>query len=75
MADMKLDIAFWNYGRTCALADGTVKIEGVDAHFRSARIVPEIFECMVKDRAYDVSELGLTYFIRAMDGVNCNISA
>ncbi|HWS96043.1 MAG TPA: hypothetical protein VN620_06145 [Candidatus Methylomirabilis sp.] len=64
MPDRKLDIAFWNYDRTRLLADGTVKIEGVDAAFHSARIVPEIFKAMIKDRAYDVSELGMTYFLR-----------
>lgn len=64
----KLDIAFWDYDRTRLLADGTVKIEGVDASFHSARIVPEIFEAMVRRRAYDVSELGMTYFLRTFDG-------
>ena len=64
MADRKLDIAFWNYDRTRLLADGTVKIAGVDAAFHSARIVPEIFEGMIRQRAYDVSELGMTYFLR-----------
>jgi hypothetical protein len=64
MPDRKLDIAFWNYDRTRLLADGTVKIEGVDAAFHSARIVPEIFKAMIKARAYDVSELGMTYFLR-----------
>jgi len=46
------------------LADGTVKINGVDAAFHSARIVPEIFEAMIRQQAYDVSELGMTYFLR-----------
>ena len=64
MPERKLDIAFWNYDRTRPLADGTIKIEGVDATFHSARIVPEIFKAMIKDRAYDVSELGMTYFLR-----------
>ena len=64
MPDRKLDIAFWNYDRTRLLADGTVKIEGVDAAFHSVGIVPEIFKAMIKDRAYDVSELGMTYFLR-----------
>jgi len=63
----KLDIAFWNYDRTKLLADGTVKIDGVDASFHGARIVPEIFEAMVRRRAYDVSELGMTYFLRTFD--------
>ena len=67
MADTKLDLAFWNYDRTSALANGTVRIKGVDSTFHSAKIVTEIFEAMVKDRAFDVSELGLTYFLRAIE--------
>ena len=67
MPDSKLDIAFWDYDRTQALRDGSVKIDGVDATYHSGRIVTEIFEAMVKDRAYDVSELGLSYFLRTMD--------
>lgn len=63
----KLDIAFWDYDRTQALRNGSVTIEGVDATFHSGRIVTEIFEAMVKDRAYDISELGLSYFLRTMD--------
>ncbi len=67
MSDRKLDIAFWNYDRTRLLSDGSVRIEGVEARFHSARIVPEIFEHMIRDRAYDVSELGMTYFLRTFD--------
>ncbi len=67
MTDEKLDIAFWNYDRTRALADGSVKIEGAAARFHTARIIPEIFGNMIRDRAYDVSELGLTYLLRTMD--------
>ncbi|MBV8098872.1 MAG: 4,5-dihydroxyphthalate decarboxylase [Verrucomicrobia bacterium] len=63
----KLNIAFWNYDRTSRLADGTVKIDGVDATFHSARIVPEIFEAMIRQQAYDCSELGMTYFLRTFD--------
>lgn len=43
MPDCKLDIAFSNYDRTQMLADGDVKIEGVDPTFHSAVIVPQIF--------------------------------
>ena len=63
MADLKLEIAFWDYDRTRALADGTVKIPGVAASFHSAPIVTEIFEGVVKGR-FHVSELGMTYFLR-----------
>ena len=67
MSLQKLDIAFWNYDRTRALADGTVKIDGVDASFHSSRIVTEIFEQMIRQRSHDVSELGLTYYLRTLD--------
>jgi hypothetical protein len=63
----QLDIAFWNYDRIRALRDGDIRIDGVDAFFHSGRIVVDIFEQMVKNRAYDVSELGFTYFLRTMD--------
>ena len=64
MSGRPLDIAFWNYDRTRALSDGRVRIEGVEARYHTARIVPLIFEAMIRQRAYDVSELGLTYFLR-----------
>ena len=67
MGDLKLAIGFGEYDRTRVLADGTVKIEGVDATYDSNRIVTEIFAGMVRDRAYDVAELGLSYFLRTMD--------
>ena len=67
MSNLKLDIAFWDYDRTRALADGTVKIDGVDASFHSARIVTEIFEGMIRQRKFGVSELGMTYFLRTID--------
>ena len=41
MTNRKLNIAFWNYDRTRLLANGTVKINGVDATFHSGRIVPD----------------------------------
>jgi hypothetical protein len=44
-----------------------VKIDGVDATFHNGRIVTDVFEAMVKDRAYDVSDLGMSYFLRTMD--------
>ena len=67
MANLKLDIAFWDYDRTRALADGSIKIPGVDATFHSAPIVTEIFEGAVRGK-FNVSELGMTYFLRTFDG-------
>jgi hypothetical protein len=67
MSGFPLDIAFMNYDRARPLSDGTVTIDGVDARFHSARIVPEIFQKMIAGSAYDVSELGMTYFLRTID--------
>lgn len=67
MNNPKLKVAFANYDRTRALTDGTVKIDGVEASFESARIVTEIFERMIRRREFDVSELGMTYFLRTLD--------
>ena len=67
MANAKLDVAFWDYDRTRPLADGTVKIEGADAAYHSAPIVTEIFEAMIRERKFDVAELGMTYFLRTFE--------
>jgi hypothetical protein len=67
MPNPKLEIAFGEYDRTRVLADGTVKMKGIDATYHSNRIVTEVFAGMIRDRAYDVSEVGLSYFLRTMD--------
>jgi len=63
MQNTKIDVAFWDYDRTRALASGKVSFAGVDATFHSAPIVPIIFEGMVHGK-FDVSEMGMTYFLR-----------
>jgi hypothetical protein len=67
MSDLKLNFAYWNYDRTRALTDGTVKIDGVDLAYASDAIVSDIFERMVRRREFDVSELGLTFYLRTLD--------
>jgi 4,5-dihydroxyphthalate decarboxylase len=67
MADLDLKVGFWKYDHVRALFDGEVTIDGVDAHFESAPIVSDIFERMVRDRGYDVSELGLTFYLRTLE--------
>jgi hypothetical protein len=75
MTQVPLDIAFWNYDRVQPLTTGAIVIEGVDARFHTARIVTEIFEGMLRRRAYDVSELGLTYLLRTLDSGNADYVA
>ncbi len=67
MSDLKLRVGSYNYDHTRSLFDGTTRIDGVDAGFESAPIVSEIFERMVRQREFDVSELGLTYYLRTLD--------
>ncbi len=67
MRGMKLDIAFGDYDRTRGLADGTVAIDGVEARCHGAPIVTEIFERMVRRRAFHVAELGLTFLLRTAE--------
>jgi hypothetical protein len=75
MTQVPLDIAFWNYDRVQPLTTGTVSIDEVDARFHTARVVTEIFEGMLRQRAYDVSELGLTYLLRTLDSGNAGYVA
>ena len=67
MAALKLNVAYWNYDRTRALTDGSVRIDGVDLNYRSDVIVSDIFERMVRNREFDVSELGMTFYLRTLD--------
>lgn len=67
MSDLKLKIGCSNYDHTRALFDGAVKIDSVDASLEGARIVSDIFERMVRHRAYDISELGLTFYLRTLE--------
>lgn len=67
MNRLPLNVAFWNYDRVQALVTGAIEIDGVQPTFHTARIVTEIFKGMLADRTYDVSELGMTYLLRAID--------
>lgn len=67
MNKLKLKVGCWPYDRTRALHDGTVKFEGVDASFESGRLVSDIFQKMLREQAFDVSELGLTFYLRTLE--------
>ena len=67
MSNLKLDIAFADYDRTRALADGTIPIPGIDPTYHTAPIVTQIFEGIIRGQ-FQVSELGLTYFLRTFQG-------
>ncbi|HXQ51600.1 MAG TPA: hypothetical protein VN802_10945 [Stellaceae bacterium] len=67
MANLKLTLACWNYDRTRALMDGSVRAEGIDLTVQSAQQVGEIMERTIKTRDFDVAELGLTYYLRSLE--------
>ncbi|MGW3149514.1 4,5-dihydroxyphthalate decarboxylase [Streptomyces sp. NPDC001177] len=67
MSPIRLKVGCWQYDHTRALFDGRAAIEGVVATFESGGIVSDIFEGMVRDHAYDVAELGLTFYLRTLD--------
>ena len=67
MDDPELRIGLFPYDHVRALFDGTVTIDGVAASFTGARIVTEIFEAMIRRQAFDVAELGWTYYLRTLD--------
>ena len=67
MANLKLTLACWDYDRTRALFDGRVRPEGVDLELWSTHNVGEIMERMIRHRQFEVSELGITYYLRSIE--------
>ena len=66
MANLRLTLACWNYDRTRALMDGSVRPEGIDLICRSSQLVGDIMERALK-LEFDVSELGFTYYLRSLE--------
>ncbi|GAA4910438.1 4,5-dihydroxyphthalate decarboxylase [Actinomycetospora succinea] len=67
MAPITLSVASARYDHMRALFDGTVTFDGVDATLHSADLVSDIFDRMVREQAFDVAELGLTFYLRTLD--------
>lgn len=67
MAALKLSLACWNYDRTRALVDGSVKPEGIELSIQVAQQVGEIMEQVITTPDFDVCELGLTYYLRSIE--------
>ena len=63
---LKLMLGCWQYDRTRALADGSVQPEGIELEYRSAPQVGAIMERALKGE-FDVSELGITYYLRSLE--------
>jgi hypothetical protein len=67
MANLKLTLACWDYDRTRALFDGRVRPKDIDLELWSTYNVGEIMERMLRQRQFDVSELGITYYLRSLE--------
>jgi 4,5-dihydroxyphthalate decarboxylase len=61
MARLDLSLGCWNYDRTRALQDGSVKPDGIEINFLEMP-VEETFFRMVRHREFDVSEMSLSSY-------------
>lgn len=66
MTDLNLKVGVYRYEHTAALFDGRVAIEGVDADLQTSPLISDLFYKMAQGEL-DVSEYGLTYFLRSFD--------
>lgn len=70
MSKPTLKIGCLQYDTTRALFDGTAPVDGFETEMRTGATVPEIFGRMMRDREFDVSELGLTFYLRALESAS-----
>ena len=61
MAKLRLTLACWDYDRTRALADGSVRAEGIDLNCLNLH-VEETFFRMLRNREFDVAEMSLSSY-------------
>ncbi|MFD1475650.1 ABC transporter substrate-binding protein, partial [Ancylobacter polymorphus] len=61
MADLRLTMSCWDYDRTRALMDGSVKPDGIELTCLSLS-VEETFFRMLRYREFDVSEMSLSSY-------------
>ena len=68
---MKLPLTFacWDYDRTRALADGSVRLEGIDLTYLSLP-VEETFFRMMRGREFDASEMSLSSYVASLNAEN-----
>jgi len=66
MADLKMTLACWNYDRTRALMDGSVKPEGIELTYHNS-FPAATFHRMMGKREFEASELGLTFYLDTLN--------
>ena len=61
MSKLQLSLACWDYDRTRALADGSVRAEGIDLVYNNL-FVEETFFRMLRNREFDIAEMSLSSY-------------
>ncbi len=61
MAKLRLSLACWDYDRTRALADGSVRPEGIELNYQNL-LVEETFFRMLRNREFDAAEMSLSSY-------------
>src|SRR5436309_4652654 len=69
MKKLPLSFACWDYDRTRALADGTVRPDGIDLTYLSLP-VEETFFRMMRSREFDASEMSLSSYTASLNAEN-----
>jgi 4,5-dihydroxyphthalate decarboxylase len=65
MTRLRLSFSCWDYDRTRALADGTVRPEGIELVYLS-NTVEETFFRMLRYREFDCSEMSLSSYVASL---------
>ena len=69
MKKLRLTLACWDYDRTRALIDGTVRPEGIELNYL-ALPVEETFFRMMRNREFDCSEMSLSSYAASLGSDN-----
>ncbi len=69
MARLRLTLACWNYDRTRALSDGSVRPDGIDLVYLT-HPVEETFFRMMRYREFDCSEMSLSSYVASLNSEN-----
>lgn len=69
MARLRMTLACWDYDRTRALADGTVRPEGIELVYLPLP-VEETFFRMLRHREFDCAEMSLSSYVLSLGSEN-----
>jgi hypothetical protein len=64
---MTITVGCMRYDTTRALFEGTATLPGHEVEMRTGPVVPDVFARMMRDREFDVAELGLGFLLRALE--------